>query len=98
MRFRLRDLADNEILAGAVTGRRILGALLERIDGTLETPEVVYLDFQRVEVATASFLRESVLEFRDNVRRRWTNYYPVVANANDSVTEELSVLWRSGTC
>lgn len=92
MRFRLRNLADNEILAGAVTGRRILGVLLERIDGGPETPEPVYLDFRRVEIATASFLRESILEFRDIVRRRWTNYYPVVANANDSVTEELSVL------
>ena len=92
MRFRLRDLAGNEILAGAVAGRRILGVLLERIDGRPPEPEPVYLDFWGVEVATASFLRESILEFRDIVRRRWTNYYPVVANANDSVTEELSVL------
>ena len=92
MRYRLRDLADNEILAGAVAGRQILGLLLERIDREPTAPEPVYLDFQGVEVATASFLRESIVEFRDIVRRRWTNYYPVVANANDSVTEELSVL------
>ena len=92
MRFRLKDLADNEILAGAVAGRRILGLLLDRIDGEPTAPEPVYLDFQGVEVATASFLRECILEFRDIVRRRWTNNYPVVANANDSVAEELSVL------
>ena len=58
MRFRLRDLADNEILAGAVAGRRILRLLLERIDREPTAPEPVYLDFQGVEVATASFLRE----------------------------------------
>lgn len=92
MLFRLRDLAANEILAGAMTGRRVLGMLLERIDPSPPDPEPVYLDFRGVEVATASFLRESVLEFRDIVRRRWTDYYPVVANANESVTEELSVL------
>ena len=92
MRFQLRDLAGNDILAGASAGRRILGVLLERLDGAPVAPEPVYLDFQGVEVATASFLRESILEFRDIVRRRWTNYYPVVANANDTVMEELSVL------
>ena len=37
-------------------------------------------------------MRESVLEFRNTVRRRWTGYYPIVANANDTITEELSVL------
>ena len=92
MRFRLRDVANNGILAGALTGRRILGRLLERVDGEPESPEPLYLDFNGIEMATASFLRESILEFRNIVRRRWTNCYPVVANANDSVTEELCVL------
>lgn len=55
-------------------------------------PEPVFLNFEGIEVATASFLRECVLEFRDTVRRRRPNYYPVVANANDTVTEELSIL------
>ena len=92
MRFRLSDLAHDGILAGALTGRRILGRLLERITQEPETPEPLYLDFNGIEIATASFLRESILEFRNVVRRRWTNFYPVVANANDSVMEELSVL------
>ena len=92
MRFRLRDITDNEILAGALTGRRVLGLLMEQVDEELETPEPVYLDFKGIVIATASFLRECILEYKNIMRRRWTNYYPVVANANESVTEELSVL------
>jgi len=92
MHFRLRDVAESGILAGALTGRRVLGQLLERVDGEPETPEPLYLDFDGVDIATASFLRECILEFRNIVRRRWTNCYPVVANANKSVTEELCVL------
>ena len=92
MHIRMRDLADNDVLAGALTGRKALGSLLERIDRDPEQPEPLYLDFRGIEVATASFLRECIVEFRDIVRRRWTGYYPVVANANDSVAEELSIL------
>ena len=92
MHIRIKDLAEGEILAGALRGRKILGLLLERIDEEPENPMPVYLDFKGITVATASFLRECIVEFRDIVRRRWSGYYPVVANANDSVTEELSVL------
>ena len=94
MRIRILDKADHDVLAGALAGRKTLGVLLELFDGEPELPEVVYLDFTGVLVATASFLRESVLEFRDTVRRRWSGYYPVVANANDTIAEELLVLLR----
>jgi hypothetical protein len=88
----MRDLTAKEVLAGALTGRSTLQALLERINGASKTPEIVFVDFSGIEIATASFLRESILEFRDIVRRRWPNYYPVVANANESIIEELSIL------
>ncbi len=55
---------------------------------------MVYLDFEGIEVATASFLRECVLEFRDTIRRRFLNCYPVVANANEVVVDELTVLLK----
>lgn len=92
MHIRLRELLDCDVLSGALTGRKTLQALLDRIGSAPRSPETVYLDFEGIEVATASFLRECVLEFRDTVRRRWTNYYPVVANANETIVEELSVL------
>ena len=94
MRIRMQNFIENDVLAGALTGRQTLALLLERIDGEPEKPELVYLDFRGIEIATASFLRECILEFRDTVRRRWTNYYPVVANANDAVVEELSTLLK----
>ena len=46
-------------------------------------------------MATASFLRESVLAFRDLVRGRRSTFYPVVANANDAVRDELVELMRA---
>jgi hypothetical protein len=94
MRIRMRDLGegDGRVLAGAIYGRKALLRLLEQTEREPDRPETVFLDFDGVEVATASFLRESVLAFRDAVRRRRSNLYPVVANASDLVAEELRVL------
>jgi len=86
------NLAENNVLAGALQGRKTLGLLLEHMEGETMHPQMVYLDFKGTEVATASFLRESILEFRNIVRRRWVNCYPVLANASDSVIEELLIL------
>ena len=95
MRIRLRDLTAGSVLAGARSGRKMLGKLLERVGKDPVEPELLLLDFDGVDVATASFLRESVVEFRDIVRRRWVNCYPVVANANESIAEELYVLIKA---
>lgn len=95
IRVQIRDLLGTDVLAGSRTGRRALGLLLDRFDRQPEEPERagrVYLDFSGINVATASFLRECVLEFRDTVRKRWSHYYPIVANPNHTVTEELAVL------
>ena len=67
-------------------------SLFEKLKREPQQPEPLYLDFIGIEVATASFLRECIVDFRNVVRKRWTSYYPVVANANDTVTEELSIL------
>lgn len=69
-----------------------MARLLDHIGDAPREGTPVYVDFEGIEVATASFLRESVVEFRDAVRRRWTHWYPVVANASESVLEELGVL------
>src|SRR5262249_41322764 len=53
---------------------------------------VVFLDFRGIQVATGSFLREAILGFRDFCRRSRPDLYPVVANANDTILEELADL------
>ena len=96
VRLLIAELAGGtDVLAGAIRGTRVLAKLLAQIDRDAREPELVFLDFEGVSVATASFLRESVLSFRDKVRRDHPNFYPVVANANDAIQEELRILLRS---
>lgn len=92
MRISMRELGGAEVLAGAPNGQKLLMKLMERTGREPAAPEPVFLDFVSVQVATASFLRESVLAFRDTVRNRRSNFYPVIANANDVVADELRVL------
>ena len=95
LRISLRKVSKRDVLAGSQFGRKVLGALLEQVVDESKESQLVFLDFKGVEIATASFLRESVIEFRDLIRRRWSNNYPVVANANEAVREELSLIVRS---
>lgn len=85
---------ENPVLAGVPKGKQKLVWLLNKIEEP-PTPEVIFLDFQDVEVATASFLRESVLTFRDLIRNKNPNLYPVIANPSPEVKEELEEFLRS---
>ncbi|WP_245448124.1 hypothetical protein [Bradyrhizobium nitroreducens] len=81
------------VLSGAQAGRQLLGKLVAAARPSAE-PEPVYLDFDAVTVATASFLREGVIAFRDHVRATLPELYPVIANASPSVSEELEFFLR----
>lgn len=82
-----------KVLAGAPNGRAAFAKLLAEAVQEPLAPEPLYLDFRDVDIATASYLRESVLQFRDVIRRgQRSNFYPVVANANAQVLEELALL------
>jgi hypothetical protein len=59
-----------------------------------DAPTPLFLDFNGVEVATASFLRESVIAFRDYARQSLPNIYPAVANLSTAVSEELDFFVR----
>lgn len=91
----LRTLGGGTVLAGALHGRAILNELLSTVASEPAVPEPVFLDFGKVEVATASFLRESVVAFREYVRGRRSTFYPVIANANDNVSDELLELAKN---
>jgi hypothetical protein len=79
------------VLAGETQGKAMLAKLITAVRRP-EVPEPVLLNFANVETATSSFLRESVLGFRDYCTKTQPNLYPVVANANDVVLDELEFL------
>jgi hypothetical protein len=96
MNVSLRSLARSNVLAGLTSGRKVFGQLLGQLTSNPSEETLIFLDFTGVDVATASFLRESVIAFRDHVRTRRTVFYPVVANANATIHEELVEVIRMG--
>ena len=91
----LLDLVDGQtVLSGAGAGRQLLSALIASTPSA-DVPTPLFLDFNGVEVATASFLRESVIAFRDYARQSLPNIYPAVANLNTAVAEELDFFVRA---
>lgn len=82
-----------DVLAGAIPGKAMLAKLITSVEPTNE-PEPVLLSFEGVEAATGSFLREAVLGFRDYCTKTQPNLYPVVANANDVIVDELEFLLK----
>ena len=83
----LREICATNVLAGATAGAQVLSKLIERL-GSPARLTVVYLDFSRIDVATSSFLRESVVGFRNYCRRNRPEVYPVLANLNSEIYEE----------
>lgn len=94
-RVSILDSASASVLSGALRGQQLLVKILPVLASEPMAPEAVFLDFAGVEAATASFLRESVLAFRDMARGRRSNIYPVVANANEAVREDLAEVVKS---
>lgn len=82
--------ASKATLAGTAMGRQMLAQLIA-MTKPVTVPTVAYLDFEGIDIATGSFLREAVLGFRDFGRNAIGTLYPVLANANATIEEELSV-------
>ena len=81
---------NTNLLAGMPMGRKFLARLIEAAPEP-PSPVAAFLDFGGVTVATASFLREGPVAFRDWARTRGSNLYPVIANASETVLDELTV-------
>jgi hypothetical protein len=92
MILNMAELGGDAVLSGAISGRTAFAEMLKRTAAEPSDITPVLLDFGWVDVATSSFLRESVLAFRDAIRSRKSNYYPIVANAKPAVQEELEEL------
>lgn len=95
MRIVVKDIGGREVLAGAQDGSVAFAKMLKAASREPRDPEPLFIDFAGVEVATASYLRESVLALRDRIRGRRSTLYPVIANANDVIKDELGVLVRA---
>lgn len=88
MRFPLAKFASDKVLATSQLGKRVFAELVGELQSP-STPTLFYLDFEAVEVATMSFLRESVVAFRNYARGHVPHLYPVAANLTPGVREEL---------
>jgi hypothetical protein len=95
VRFSIFELGGRQaILAGADNGQALLAKLVAQTPRIAEaTP--CYLDFSGIAVATFSFIRESVFAYRDYARASMPALYPVVANAESGVLEEIWAYARS---
>ncbi|MFN4228449.1 hypothetical protein [Parvibaculum sp.] len=89
MKYNMVQPGFEPVLSGAVNGKTAFAAMVRAIDHEPPKPTALYLDFGDVAVATASYLRESVFALKAYLRNVGSSYYPVAANANDSVYDEL---------
>jgi hypothetical protein len=89
LEMRIKQVMDGQdVLFGVPMGRQCCARLLE---GTTEpaNPAIVYLDFEGIASATVSFLREGPLAYRQHLRGRSSNLYPVFANLAPPVKDSL---------
>ena len=91
MRFAIKSYANGGTLAGALDGQKVFADLLKKTQAPAK-PEVCFLDFEGVDVATTSFLRDSIVAYRNHARSHWPNIYPVAANLAAVVREDLEVI------
>lgn len=85
--------ADLTSLTGVARARELLSRLISWT-ANQQPKGILVLDFAGVGAASASFLRESILAFRDWARAYEPDLYPVLANLSDGVREEFDILLR----
>jgi hypothetical protein len=91
----LRDFtAEFPSLTGVARARRLLAKLIEWT--AVESPKgTLILDFTDIADASASFLREAILAFRDYVRAYQPDVFPVLANIAETVRDEFDTLLKA---
>lgn len=94
MHLSLEPYADNGVLAGSLDGQKAFAGLVQQTPA-VSAPTVCFLDFRGVQVATTSFLRDSIVAYRAHARSTWPNIYPVAANLEFRVREDLEVILKA---
>lgn len=94
MNIDMEIAAESPVLTGAISGKAVFASLLQMMEIEPEEPEPLFMNFGNVDIATASFLREAVFVFKNFVRSSGSpsKFYPVIANANSTVLEELEII------
>lgn len=96
MRIDMITYGVEGVLSGAIPGQKAFASMLVESNPSPTMPSLLFLDFSSVELATASFLRESVFALKDQMRMRNSNWYPVLANVSSDIEDELSILTQAG--
>lgn len=92
MKISLLQYSVDAVVAGAGHGRKVLFSMLDQCVESPQNPSVLIIDFAGIQLATASFLRESVFALKDHMRSRGSNWYPIFANVSPELEEEFAVL------
>jgi hypothetical protein len=92
MRIDMAEIAGTPVLSGAVNGKVAFVELIKIVDHEPKQPAPLFLDFRNVEVATASYIRESVFALKQYMRTINSMYYPVVTNVDGAMWDEFSVV------
>lgn len=91
-RIDMFDVGGQPNLSGALDGKAGFLKIFDKARAEPPEPSPLLLDFARIEVATASYLREAVFALKSVLRASGSKHYPVVANANATLCEELAVI------
>jgi hypothetical protein len=89
LRYNIALQGAGPVLAGAPNGKAAFASLVRELSHEPADPTPLFLDFQHVDVATASYLRESIFALKNYLRTISSKIYPVAANANEDVEDEL---------
>ena len=90
----IAELVGTDVLGGALQGRHACAKLSELARNPPDNPTPWFWDFKGVKVASASFMRECFVALQAILRAQRSTLYPVIANANPDVREDLRVTYK----
>jgi hypothetical protein len=90
----IAELAGTDALGGAIHGRHVCVKLGELAGKPPNTPSPWFWDLKGVKAASASFIRECFIAQQAILRAQRSTLYPVIANANADVREDLRVTYK----
>jgi hypothetical protein len=83
-----------QVLSGLYRGRSLYDKIVAQLPRTIE-PCALFLDFNNVDLATGSYIREGVLKLKKYCRDEGLNIYPVMANISDQTVPELELALKA---